>query len=213
MYNNLPQLVEKDLKKLTLCPPISISNTSDPCQDIPELRAELKKLILLLMNYGVSFSITTKGDPSFLLDVPGFTQYEPKFIGITIEGNADILQLISPMAPPFESRVKTVRKLSQAGIQTLIRLDPVFIHLFKALYANSWFKEIEKIIDIFADTGAKHVVSSTGRLSKRKPKAILENSGKSSWERILEVIRANSAEAAEEFQREYCYERGGTSHG
>jgi len=44
VYSNLPELVEKDLKKITLCPPISISNVSDPCQPIPELRSEVKRL-------------------------------------------------------------------------------------------------------------------------------------------------------------------------
>jgi len=38
VYNNLPELVERDLKRISLCPPISISNVSDPCQPIPELR-------------------------------------------------------------------------------------------------------------------------------------------------------------------------------
>ena len=70
IYNNLPELVEKDLKKLILCPPISLSNISDPCQNIPELREEVRRLIKLLMDYKVSFFITTKGDPSFLLDLP-----------------------------------------------------------------------------------------------------------------------------------------------
>ena len=44
-YGSLPELVEKDLKKLTLCPPISLSNASDPCQDIPELKQEVKRLV------------------------------------------------------------------------------------------------------------------------------------------------------------------------
>jgi len=66
VYNNLPELVEKDLKRMILCPPISISNISDPCQDIPLLKDEVERLIRLLMSYGVSFMVTTKGDPSFL---------------------------------------------------------------------------------------------------------------------------------------------------
>jgi hypothetical protein len=50
VYNNLPELVEKDLNKLTICPPISISNVSDPCQDVPELKAEMKRLVEMLMS-------------------------------------------------------------------------------------------------------------------------------------------------------------------
>ena len=210
VYSNLPELVERDLKRIKLCPPISISNVSDPCQPIPELRAEVKRLIQLLMKYSVPFSIITKGDPGFLLDLPGFASYTPKFIAVTIEGTADILSLLSPAAPPFEKRLEVVRRLSQLGIDTLIRFDPVFVHLFQALYGDSWFQQIEGLINTFAGTGAQHIVCSTGRLSK---KPYPYGTGTSLWQKMLEIIRANSAAAARRFEREYGYERGGTSQG
>ncbi len=209
VYRNLPELVERDLKRISLCPPISISNVSDPCQPIPELRAEVKRLIRLLMDYGVSFAITTKGDPCFLLDLPGFINYRTKFIAITIEGTADILQLLSPAAPPLEQRLATVRQLSALGIDTLVRFDPVFIHLFQALYGNRWFEKIEELIETFAETGAKHIVSSTGRLSRKSASP----DGISLWQRVWQVIHRQSPEAARRFEQEYCYERGGTSQG
>ncbi|HUU64868.1 MAG TPA: radical SAM protein [Dehalococcoidales bacterium] len=211
VYNNLPELVEKDLKKINLCPPISISNVSDPCQPIPELRTEVRRLIQLLMSYGVGFSLTTKGDPGFLLDLPGFVAYGPKFIAITIEGTADVLSLLSPAAPPLEKRLKVVHRLSGLGIDTLIRFDPVFIHLFQALYGSSWFQPVEELIRTFASTGAKHIVCSTGRLSKKS--AHPYSAGASLWERMLAVIQRQSTEAARRFEQEYRYERGGTSQG
>ena len=210
VYNNLPELVERDLKRIKLCPPISISNVSDPCQPIPELRGEVKRLVQLLMNYGIAFAITTKGDPDFLLDLPGFAAYTPKFIAVTIEGTADILSLLSPAAPSFGKRLEVVHRLSQLGIDTLIRFDPVFIHLFQALYGNSWFQQIEGLVGAFASTGAKHIICSTGRLSK---KPYPYGAGTSLWQKMLEIIRANSAAAAGRFEREYGYERGGTSQG
>lgn len=204
VYNNLPELVEKDLWKIDLCPPISISNVADPCQPIPELQAEVKRLIRLLMDYGVGFGITTKGDPSLLLDLPGFAEYQPKFIGITIEGTADVLRLLSPAAPPFEKRLETVRRLSELGIDTLIRLDPVFVHLFQALYGDGWFGQMEQLIQTFAGTGAKHIICSTGRLSRR----VFPGDGASLWERVRRVIAGHSPEAARRFEAEYVYERG-----
>lgn len=45
VYSNIPEFVEKELKKLTLCPPISLSNACDPCQDVPELKQEVKRLV------------------------------------------------------------------------------------------------------------------------------------------------------------------------
>ncbi len=211
IYSNLPELVDKDLRKLTLCPPLSLSNVSDPCQDIPELRREVKRLIQLLMNYGVSFIITTKGDPGFLLELPGFISYEPKVIAITIEGTAEILRLLSPKAPPFQARIAAVHKLSSLGINAIIRLDPIFIHLFQALYGELWFDEIADLVDTFAAAGAKHIISSTGRLSRKPPR--LGYGEESTWQKVLKVIRTRSSSAARRFESEYAYERRWSGHG
>jgi DNA repair photolyase len=209
IYNNLPELVQRDLKKLTLCPPISLSNISDPCQDIPELKREVKRLIQLLMDYGVSFFITTKGDPSFLLELPGFIDYKPKFVAITIEGTPEVLGLLSPRAPSFDARVAAAGKLSNMGIDIVIRLDPVFIHLFQALYGDSWFERIAGLLDVFATINARHVIASTGRLSRRRsPSASHEDTSPdtSGWQRIHKVIYSQSPLAAEKFEQEYSYE-------
>jgi DNA repair photolyase len=205
IYNNLPELVERDLKRLTLCPPISLSNISDPCQDLPELKREVKRLIRLLMDYGVSFFITTKGDPSFLLELPGFVEYKPKFIAITIEGTPEVLGLLSPRAPSFDARVAAAAHLSSMGIDVVIRLDPVLVHLFQALYGGSWLGKIGGLVDVFAAVGAKHVIASTGRLSRRRSaSAGLE--GTSVWQRIYKVIYSQSRLAAKRFEQEYDYE-------
>jgi len=205
IYDNLPELVERDLEKLTLCPPISLSNISDPCQEIPELRREVRRLIRLLMDYGVSFFVTTKGDPSFLSELPGFIQYRPKFVAITIEGPPEVLGLLSPRAPTFETRIAAAAKLSSMGVDIVVRLDPVVVHLFPAVYGDSWFGKIAGLIDTFADVGAKHVIASTGRLSKRRSSSV-DRGGTSTWQRIREVVHSQSPPAARRFEHEYTYE-------
>jgi DNA repair photolyase len=205
IYNNLPELVERDLKKLTLCPPISLSNISDPCQDIRQLKREVKRLIGLLMDYGVSFFITTKGDPSFLLGLPGFIKYKPKFIAITIEGTPDVLELLSPRAPSFDARVAAAAKLSSVGIDIVIRFDPILVHLFQALYDAFWFEKIAGLLDVFTAAGARHVTASTGRLSKRRAPSG-GHEGTSMWQRIYKVIDSQSPLAAKKFEQEYSYE-------
>ena len=205
IYNNLPELVERDLKKLTLCPPISLSNISDPCQYIPKLKREVKRLVQLLMDYGVSFFITTKGDPSFLLELPGFIDYKPKFIAITIEGTPDVLGLLSLAAPSFDARVTAAGKLSDVGIDIVIRLDPVFIHLFLALYGDSWLEEIGGLIDVFAAIRARHIIASTGRLSRRRS-PLTGHPDTSAWQRIYKVVYSQSPLAAEKFEQQYIYE-------
>jgi DNA repair photolyase len=205
IYSNLPELVEQDLKKIALCPPISLSNISDPCQDIPELKIEVKRLIQLLMDYGISFFVTTKGDPSFLLELPGFIEYKHKFIAITIEGTPELLGLLSSGAPAFYARVAAATRLSSLGIDIVIRLDPIFVHLFRALYGDSWFEKIAELIDVFAAMGARHVTAGTGRLSKRRSPSV-GHEGTSIWQRMYEVIYRQSPQAAKKFEQEYIYE-------
>lgn len=204
VYSNLPELVEHDLRRIDLCPPVSISNTTDPCQDVVEVRQEVTRLISTLMRYGVAFSIITKGDPSFLLEVPGFVSYGPKFIAVTVEGPAEVLKLLSPGAPGFEARLGAVKHLSQLGVATSIRLDPVIVHVWKALYGSAWLDQVEILAQRFADAGARHVVSSTGRLDKRRPRWPDGSQRESMWQRLVKIIEKQSPAAAQEFQREYC---------
>jgi DNA repair photolyase len=213
IYSNLPELVEKDLRTLRICPPVSISNVTDPCQNIPELQYEVKRLVKVLMDYGVSFAITTKGDPSFLLEIPGFAEYEPKLIATTIEGPPEVLQLLSPDAPPFYARLVTVHKLSSMGIRVIVRLDPVFIHLYEALYGKRWFNRVADLIDTFAAVGTRHIVASTGRLSRKQVFTSNSKERSSSWQRVFDIIRSYSPVIAMRFERDYKFERDWAGQG
>jgi DNA repair photolyase len=164
------------------------------------------------MKYGVSLAITTKGDPSFLLDIPDFTDYEPKVIAITIEGTSEILQLLSPQAPPLHSRLLSLSKLSSLNIRTIIRLDPVFIHLFQAIYADRWFHKVTELVDAFSAAGAKHIISSTGRLSKN-PSPNSKGKSTNSWQRLFNIIYSHSPLAAVRFRKEYEYEKNWAGRG
>lgn len=116
-----------------------------------------------------------------------------------------MLGLLSPREPSFEARVATARKLSNMGIDVIIRLDPILPHLFQALYGDSWFEKVAELIDVFAALGARHITVSTSRLSKkRSPSGAYE--GTSIWQRIYRVISSQSALAAKRFEHEYIYE-------
>ncbi len=204
VYSNLTELVERDLKRLHLAPPISISNVSDPCQDIPEVKDTVKKLISLIMSYRIPFFITTKGNPHFLLELPDFIDYKFKFVAITIEGTAEVLALLSPGAPPFHKRLEVVRELSSRNVDIVIRLDPLFPHLFYALYGEAWLPELQGLIDSFSLAGAKHIICSAGRLSRR----LLPDGRESSWNKVIRVVRRFSDLAARQMEREYVFENG-----
>ena len=202
VYSNLPELVEKDLRRLKLCPPISISNVSDPCQDIPEVRREVLRLVGLLMDQGVAFAITTKGDAGFLAQLDGFAGYPLKFVAVTIEGTPDMLPLLSPGAPPFAERLASVERLSRQGVATVVRLDPAFLHLFEALHGASWWGSVERLVAQFASAGARHVVCSTGRLSRAR-----------SLPAVGAVIERFSLAAAGRFEGDYARQSTWTGNG
>ncbi len=209
VYGNLPELVARDLGRITLCPPLSISNTTDPCQAVPEVRREVTRLVRLLLERNLSFLIVTKGDATFLLDIAGFAAHDRRVVATTIEGPHEVLQLLSPRAPAFGERLASVRRLADAGVRCVVRLDPVFPHVWQAVCGNGWFSRLEWLVGEFAGAGCGHVICSTGRLDRRPARGQTV----SSLERIAALIERFSPAAAAAFRRDYVYDRSGTSAG
>ncbi len=206
IYSNLPELIERDLARIRLCPPLSISNTTDPCQAVPELRRETRRLVELLLRRGPSFSITTKGDPSFLLEVEGFAAFPRKFVAVTVEGPSDVVSTLSPGAPPYDARLEALRRLSSEGVACVARLDPMLIHVWRALYGGEWVAKLRAVLRDFKSSGASHVVSSTGRLSKSGP-------APSMFDRLRELVAGVSTAEAAAMERDYAFSREGGSTG
>ncbi|MBM4248742.1 MAG: hypothetical protein FJ149_04795 [Euryarchaeota archaeon] len=206
VYSNLPELIERDLDRIRLCPPFSISNTTDPCQAVPAVLRETRRVVDLLVRRGPSFSMTTKGDPAFLLDVDGFCEFPRKSVAITIEGPAEVLRLVSPGAPPYSKRVEALRRMAAEKVPVIVRLDPVILPLWRALYGDGWKSELAGVLSDFAGAGAVHVVCSTGRLSMAGPRP-------SMFGRLQEIVGRLSPEIAREIKADYAYSREYTSEG
>jgi DNA repair photolyase len=206
VYSNLPEMIERDLDRIRLCPPFSISNTTDPCQAVPEVRGQTRRIVEMLVKRGPSFSITTKGDPSFLLDIDGFSGHLGKFVAVTIEGPDDVLRLLSPGAPSYERRLGAVRNMAGEKVPVIVRLDPVMLHLWRALYGEDWKGRLSAIMREFRDAGAVHVVTSTGRLSKGAPLP-------SMFQKLQSMVRGISPKEAERMEGDYEYSREYTSEG
>ena len=201
VYSNLASLVERELAGLQLCPPLSISNVTDPCQDVPELRAAVRDLVAVLVRWGVSFHVITKGDPSFLEAVEGFPGGGRFFLAVTIEGPPEVLELVSPEAPGYGKRLESLRWASSLGLPAEVRLDPVIPPLWRALYGKGWLDRVDGVLEDCASAGAGHVVSSTGRFTQSTLAAL----------RRL-VDRASLAEGTR-LEEEYSFDRSCTSSG
>ncbi|MFW6162081.1 MAG: hypothetical protein ACODAJ_04885 [Planctomycetota bacterium] len=210
VYDNLPELVAHDLDRMSLCPPLSISNTTDPCQDVPEVRREVSRLVRLLLDRSLSFILITKGDATFLLDLEGFATHPRRAVATTIEGPPEYLELLSPRAPSFGKRLGSVRRLAAAGVHVAVRLDPVFPPVYEALYGGNWFERVGWLVERFAEAGCGHVICSTGRLDRHPPR---RKGRASTFARMERIVAAIDAEAAARFARDYVWDRSGTSTG
>jgi len=201
VYSNLADMVEKELSSLALCPPLSISNVTDPCQDVPELRKAVADLVSVLTRWGVSFHIITKGDPSFLSEVEGFPGNGHFFLAVTIEGPPQILDSLSPGAPHYERRLASLRWASMSGLPVLVRVDPVIPPLWRSLFGESWLDRMGEVLDDCASAGAEHVVTSTGRFTS------------STLADLKDLVRSISPAEGELMGREYSFDRSSTASG
>lgn len=201
VYSNLAFMVEQELARLQLCPPLSISNVTDPCQDVPELRAAVRGLVSELVRWGVSFHVITKGDPSFLGEVDGFPGEGRFFLAVTIEGPPEVLNLLSPRAPGYEERLESLRWASSLGLPALVRLDPVIPPLWRALYGTNWMDKAREVIEDCGLAGAGHVVSSTGRFTR------------ATLNRLRQLGSGISSAQGESLQKEYSFDRSYASSG
>ncbi|MBM3473819.1 MAG: hypothetical protein FJX75_11170 [Armatimonadetes bacterium] len=210
VYANLPELIERDLGRLTIAPPVLLCTTTDPCQPSAAVREQTRRVVETLLRWGVSFAITTKGDPSFLGALPGFREFERKAVAVSIEGPPEVLRILSPHAPPYEERLRAVRHMAALGAWVGVRLDPYFVHVFGGLYGAEWWGRTEALLDDFAAAGARHVTGSTGRLDKRRaPGAAV-----SLLDRMLAEVRSHvSPGAAEEMRADYVPGWSGTCRG
>jgi DNA repair photolyase len=210
VYSNLPELIERDLARLSLAPPVLMSTTTDPCQAAQPVREQTRRVVETLMRWGLSFAITTKGDPSFLAELPGFREYERKAILVSIEGPPEVLRILSPRAPCFGERVNAVRTMAAGGAWVGVRLDPFFVHLFEGLYGDGWWSRVEELLAAFAEAGARHITGSTGRLDKRR----LPGREIPLLERMVGLVRTHgSSDAAKRMETDYVYGWSGTCRG
>lgn len=216
VYSDLASTVEKELSRLELCPPVSISNVTDPCQDVPELRRAVEELVGVLVEWGVSFHVITKGDPSFLAEVNGFPGRRHFFLAVTVEGPPEVLGALSPRAPQYESRLEAIRWAASLGLPALVRLDPVIPPLWRAFYGKGWAGKAAEVLADCAAAGAKHVVSSTGRFTSatRNSLAHLARSV-AGWEEAASqgALQEASTDGEAAMEEAYAYDRSYTSSG
>ncbi|MEM2215958.1 MAG: radical SAM protein [Nitrososphaerota archaeon] len=148
----LIEMVKKDLVRLPENSIISMSNSSDP---YPQIEKELKLTRICLeefCKYPIRLLVVTKSD-IVLRDIDLLREVGAA-VTISITTLDDSLaRKIEPSAPPPSKRIQALAKMSEEGVNTGLRLDPIIPML------ND--HDIRRLLAEARDAGVKHVVSST----------------------------------------------------
>jgi DNA repair photolyase len=122
---------------------ILFSSVTDAYQPIEKEKELTRKLLQVLKEYDYPVEILTKSSlVQRDMDILGeFTQSE---VGLTITSPDDkIRRAFEPGASPIQERLETLKKYSEAGIQTFAFLGPLLPYISE--------DEIEDLLNILAD--------------------------------------------------------------
>ncbi|MCS7125922.1 MAG: radical SAM protein [Aigarchaeota archaeon] len=148
---NLLKIIRRDLEKLPENTIISMSNSSDP---YPWMERELKltrRCLEEFMKSNLRILVVTKSD----LVVRDIDLLKELRVAVTISITTIddwLAKKIEPLAPAPSKRLKALSKLSEEGVNTGLRLDPIIPFINDDNYR-------ELLIEA-RNCGVKHVVSS-----------------------------------------------------
>lgn len=148
---DLLRKLERDLERLKGRPLISMSNSSDPYP--PQERELLLTRSCLERLVGrARVLVVTKSD-LVLRDLDLLSRL-PCAVSLTLTTlKPGLAKRLEPGAPSPQKRLEALRKLSEAGIPTSLRLDPLIPGLNEG--------EVEEIVREAASAEVRHVTSST----------------------------------------------------
>lgn len=144
--------VKRDLLKIDLRKPISMSNSSDPYPPEEKELLLTRRCLELFQERKCKVLLITKSNLVLRdLDLLERFRCAVSFTITTLQPR--IYKKLEPAAPKPELRLKTIRELSRAGIPCAVRMDPIIPGLNE--------REIRQILKCSARAGALHVTAST----------------------------------------------------
>ncbi|MEM2937401.1 MAG: radical SAM protein [Candidatus Bathyarchaeia archaeon] len=130
---------------------ISISNSSDPYPTIEAGKALTRRCLEILSRSRCKVQIITKS--TLVIRDVDLLRRIPSMVALTITTDEDNLsRILEPHAPPSSQRLKTVKRLIEAGIPTTVRIDPIIP------YVND---NPESLVEKLASVGVKQITCST----------------------------------------------------
>ncbi|MEI6808720.1 MAG: radical SAM protein [bacterium] len=122
---NIAQVLRADLSKKRKTGKVHISSVCDAYQPLEEHYKLTRECLLVLREYGWEIGILTRS-PLVLRDIDILKSSLGSSVGMSVPTDDDkVRQITEPHAPSIESRIDTLRKLREAGIQTWAFIAPL----------------------------------------------------------------------------------------
>ena len=148
----LLERVRRDLERVRPGALISMSNSSDP---YPPMEARLRlteRCLRMFRGRGLRILVVTKGT-TVLRDVDLLRELGAAVTVSLTALDESLCRRLEPGAPPPSERLEALSKLSQEGVSTGLRLDPIIPFLTD--------DQIEAVVEEAVSAGVRHVVAST----------------------------------------------------
>ncbi|MCS7138541.1 MAG: radical SAM protein [Crenarchaeota archaeon] len=146
--------LERELKSLDKSKPISIANSSDPYTPGEVQNLLMREVLPVFIRNGFRLLIVTKSD-IVVRDIDILSKGKV-CVSITITTLEEkTAKRLEPNAPSPLRRLKALKSLSNAGIPTLVRLDPIVPGI------NDDVNSIRTILKSAQEAGVRQVTTST----------------------------------------------------
>jgi DNA repair photolyase len=118
---NAPRVLERELRGIRK-DEVFLSSASDPYQPVEAKYRLTRRCLEVLLRNGFPVSILTRS-PLVLRDLDLLKKFEWIRVGMSI--TTVPVRQFEPGVPPLSRRIETLKRLSEAGIQTFVSLAPV----------------------------------------------------------------------------------------
>ncbi|WP_174732761.1 SPL family radical SAM protein [Mesobacillus harenae] len=126
---NAAELLNKELLKARKKGPVTIfmSSATDPYQPIEAKMKLTRRLLEIMLENQPDFLFVQTRSPLVKRDIDLFQQFGDRVrVSMTIETDKEeVRKAFSPSAPPIQARMKTLRELTEEGIQTQATIAPL----------------------------------------------------------------------------------------
>jgi DNA repair photolyase len=163
VFNNFPEVVEKQISELLVASCGYLSPVTDPFQAIEKKEMLSQKIVEIFINYNIPIEFITKSEiPQDVVELikPSFNEPENsckkhcfgQVSILTVDEN--LRKVLAPNGATVDKLFENLKILSENNIFAVCRIDPIFP------YITDKKENLKEIVLRAKDNGAKHIIAS-----------------------------------------------------